>query len=154
MQEQYSFFNAQIPFTQSPRNDVRTGDAAEAFVIAKLLKWGFDAHDARRDLPYDVVVDIGRGRICRIQVKGRNQPNGGIWQYRAIRGNWRSATGTYAYTDADYNVSAFVALSVEKVLFVPGVVPVFKASTANFLRSGAEEESWSHALAQFRNGHP
>jgi hypothetical protein len=36
------------------------------------------------------------------------------------------ATGTYAYTDADYDVSAFVALSLEKVIFRP----------ASTLRSG------------------
>lgn len=150
MHEQYSFFEATPPLARPSRNDVRTGDAAEAFVIAKLLKWGFDAHDARRDLPYDVVVDIGDGRICRVQVKGRTQASGGFWPYRAIRGNWRSATGTYAYTDADYDVSAFVALSLEKVLFIPGVVPAFKAPTADFLRRGAEEESWTRALAWFQ----
>ena len=152
MHEQYSFFEATPPLARPPRNDVRVGDAAEAFVIAKLLKWGFDAHDARRDLPYDVVVDIGDSRICRVQVKGRNKANSGLWQYRAIRGNWRSATGTYAYTDSDYDVSAFVALSLEKVLFIPGVVPAFKAPTAEFLRQGAEEESWARALARFQQG--
>ena len=108
------------------RNDVRTGDAAKAFVIAKLLKWGYDAHDARRDLPYDVVVDIGDGRICRVQVKGRRHADRAAWGFRAIRGNWRSATGTYAYTEADYDVSAFVALSLEKVIFVPGVHSAFR----------------------------
>jgi hypothetical protein len=56
------------------RNDVRKGDAAEMYVIAKLLSWGYDAHDARRDLPYDVLVDLGPGRICRLQVKCRSHP--------------------------------------------------------------------------------
>ena len=59
----------------------------------KLLNWGFNAHDARRDLAYDVVVDLG-GRLCRVQVKGRSRAVNGRWDYRAIRGNWRSATGT------------------------------------------------------------
>ena len=69
MQHQFSLFGTPDGEPVSGRrNDVRTGAAAEAFVIAKLLKWGFDAHDARRDLPYDVVVDVGDGRICRVQV--------------------------------------------------------------------------------------
>jgi hypothetical protein len=114
MQQQFSLFGTPDGEPVSGRrNDVRTGDAAEAFVIAKLLKWGFDAHDARRDLPYDVVVDVGDGRICRVQVKGRGRARDCIWHFRALRGNWRSATGTYAYTEADYDVSAFVALRID-----------------------------------------
>ncbi|HEV2566202.1 MAG TPA: group I intron-associated PD-(D/E)XK endonuclease [Microvirga sp.] len=132
------------------RNDVRAGDAAEAFVIAKLLKWGYDAHGARRDLPYDVVVDVGEGQICRVQVKGRRQADRGAWSFRAIRGNWRSATGTYAYTETDYDVSAFVALSLEKVMFVSGVHASFRAATADFMREDVEEQSWVRALAAFR----
>ena len=97
-----------------------------------------------------MLVDIGDGRTRRVQVKGRARASGGFWPYRAIRGNWRSATGTYAYTDADYDVSAFVVLSLEKVLFIAGVVPAFRVPTADFLRFGAEEESWERALARFQ----
>jgi hypothetical protein len=148
---QLSFFNeATTSRFTSVRNDVRTGDAAEAFVIAKLLKWGYDAHDARRDLPYDVVVDVGDGRICRVQVKGRRHADRGAWNFRAIRGNWRSATGTYAYTEADYDVSAFVALSLEKVIFVPGVHSAFRATTPEFLRENGEEQGWARALSVFK----
>jgi hypothetical protein len=144
------FYDGSAKPRTSIRNDVRTGDAAEAFVIAKLLKWGYDAHDARRDLPYDVVVDIGDGRICRVQVKGRRHADRAAWSFRAIRGNWRSATGTYAYTEADYDVSAFVALSLEKVIFVPGVHSAFRATTSDFLREDAEEQSWARALSVFK----
>ena len=59
------------------RSDIRSGDAAEAFVIAKLLKAGFDAHGARRDAPYDIGVDLGNGRYCRVQVKGRERAHYG-----------------------------------------------------------------------------
>ncbi len=98
---QYSLFDSnKTPDPRPVRNDVRTGDAAEALVLFKLLSWGYDAHDARRDLPYDIVVDLG-GRICRVQVKGRSHGTRGRWDYRVTRGNWRSATGTYAYTKAD-----------------------------------------------------
>jgi hypothetical protein len=69
------------------RNDVRKGDAAEMYVIAKLLSWGYDAHGARRDLPYDVLVDLGFGRICRLQVKCRSHASNDRWAYRVIRGN-------------------------------------------------------------------
>ncbi len=144
---QLEFFQDDDLLDRRPvRNDVRTGDAAEAFVIAKLLKWGYDAHDARRDLPYDVVVDAPDGRIYRVQVKGRRQAVGGKWDFRAVRGNWRSATGTYAYADNDYDISAFVALSIEKVIFAAGVHATFRASTSEFLRLDGEAQSWERAL--------
>jgi len=147
---QLSLFNDVQTIFRSERNDVRTGDAAEAFVIAKLLKWGYDAHGARRDPPYDVVVDMGDGRFCRVQVKGRRQADSsGGWQFLAIRGNWRSATGTYAYRETDYDVSAFVAISLERVIFVPGVLPSFRATTADFLRPGSEENSWARSIRTF-----
>ena len=130
------------------RNDVRKGDAAEAYVRAKLLNWDFCAHDALRDLPYDVVVDFG-GTVCRIQVKCRSHAVNGRWYFRAMRGNWRSATGTYAYAPGDYDVAAFVALSLEKVLFLPGVLSQATFRTEDFLRENAERRSWIEALHVF-----
>jgi len=148
---QYCLFEAAAPAPpHAPRNDVRSGDAAETFVIAKLLKWGYDAHDSRRDLPYDVVVDVGNGRICRIQVKGRGRSVGTRWNYRALRGNWRSATGTYGYTESDFDVSAYVALSLEKVLFKVGVHSSHSVVTSDFLRDDAELTSWLRALTEFQ----
>lgn len=135
---------------RTTRNDVMTGDAAEALVIFKLLKFGYDAHDARRDAPYDVGVDLRDGRIPRIQVKGHQQARNGRWDYQFIRGNWRSATGTYAYTDTDYDVTACVALSIERVLFFPGVHSSIRLRTADFLRPNAEAESWEQALRVFK----
>ena len=136
-----------IPILPLKHNDVRKGEAAEAFVVAKLLKWGFSASHVQRDLPYDVTVDMN-GRICRVQVKGRSNPTGERWEYRSCRGNWRSKTGTYDYVEGDYDIAAFVALSLEKVLFVPGVRKAFRAKTADFIHHGAELESWKRAVAE------
>jgi len=132
----------QAPCVLNQRNDVRKGDAAEMYVIAKLLSWGYDAHGARRDMPYDVFVDLGRSRICRLQVKCRSHAKNDRWAYHAIRGNWRSATGTYNYEVGDYDASVFFALSLEKALFRPGIVPYANFRTAEFLRTDAEIESW------------
>src|SRR3954451_12771411 len=98
--------NIRRPATQA-RSDIRLGDAAEAFVIAKLLKAGFDAHGARRDAPYDVGVDLGNGRYCRVQVKGREGVNrGGKWNFRFVRGNPRTGNGTYPYAPDDFDITA------------------------------------------------
>src|SRR6478672_6442354 len=100
-----------------PRSDIRLGDAAEAFVIAKLLKAGFDAHGVRRDAPYDIGVDLGKGRYCRVQVKGRERAHHGKWDFRFVRGNPRTGAGAYAYTATDFDVTACVSLSLERVAF-------------------------------------
>jgi hypothetical protein len=134
------------PTKLNQRNYVRKGDAAEMYVIAKLLSWGYDAHGARRDLPYDVLVDLGSGRICRLQLKCRSQPKNDRWTYHAVRGNWRSATGTYDYQVGDYEASVFFALSLEKALFRPGIITYANFRTAEFLRPNGEIESWMRVV--------
>jgi hypothetical protein len=135
------------------RSDIRRGDAAEAFVIAKLLKAGFDAHGARRDAPYDVGVDLGSGRYCRIQVKGCERPRHGKWHFRFVRGNPRTGAGSYAYSNTDFDITACVALSLERVVFAAGVQPSIRLSTADFLRPATETESWARALDVFNRNH-
>ena len=131
------------------RSDIRLGDAAEAFVIAKLLKAGFDAHGARRDAPYDIGVDLEKGRYCRIQVKGRARAHQGKWNFRFVRGNPRTGAGTYAYTDTDFDITACVSLSLERVAFFSGVHASIRLSTADFLRPDSEIASWTRALDVF-----
>jgi len=59
---QYSLFNFDAPqLRDSSRNDIRNGDAAEAFALAKLLKWGFDAHDERSLPPVDFSSMLSHG---------------------------------------------------------------------------------------------
>ena len=137
---QLTLFNDGPPPARKARNDIRLGDAAEMFVIAKLLKAGFDAHSARRDAPYDVGVDLGTGRYCRVQVKGRERERAqsGKWEFRFVRGNPRTGAGTYAYANTDFDITACVALSLERVVFFPGVHVSIRLSTADFLRPDNE----------------
>jgi hypothetical protein len=146
--EEHDLFGdlTQVPRVPNRRNDVREGDAAEMYVIAKLLSWGYDAHGARRDMPYDVFVDLGSARICRLQVKCRSYAKNDRWPYHVVRGNWRSATGTYNYEIGDYDASVFFALSLEKAIFRPGIVPYENFRTAEFLRTNAEIESWMRVV--------
>lgn len=147
---QFDLFG-ELPVADPPngRNDVRKGDAAEMYVIAKLLRWGYDAQPARRDLPYDIFVDLGSRRVCRLQVKCRSHAQNGSWSYRVVRGNWRSATGTYQYEEGDYDASVFFALSLEKALFVPGIVEYANFRTEEFVRTDAEIESWLYSSTRW-----
>src|SRR5262245_8840699 len=150
---QLTLFEVDTQPASQVRSDIRLGDAAEAFVIAKLLKAGFDAHGARRDAPYDVGVDLGCGRYCRIQVKGRERALRGKWDFRFVRGNPRTGAGTYAYSRTDYDITACVALSLERVLFFPGVHPSLRLGTGDFLRAQSETETWTRALQIFNSQH-
>jgi hypothetical protein len=129
------------------RNDVRTGKSGEHLVLAKLTRWGFDAHDAPQDAPYDVIIDYA-GTIIRVQVKTRSHASGALWHYRVQRGNWRSATGTYAYSEHDYDIFAAVANSIERVLFLPTVIHAINFRTEQFMEHNADQASWKTALQQ------
>jgi hypothetical protein len=149
---QLSLFAEDIQQPARPaRSDIRLGDAAEAFVIAKLLKAGFDAHGARRDAPYDVGVDLGNGRYCRVQVKGRERAHRGKWDFRFVRGNPRTGAGTYAYTATDFDVTRRAVPRAGGVF--PGVQTSIRLSTADFLRPDSEIESWTRALSVFNRQH-
>jgi hypothetical protein len=127
------------------RNDVRTGKSGEHLVLAKLTRWGFDAHDAPQDAAYDVIVDHNQ-RVLRLQVKTRSEASGSSWSYRIQRGNWRSATGTYAYAQSDYDIFVAVANSIERILFIPRVVHTVTLRTEQFLEPDADRLSWMKAL--------
>ena len=146
---QSSLFGDAPPPVRVERSDIQLGDAAEAFVVAKLLKYGFRAHGARRDAPYDVGVDLGAGRYLRIQVKGCAQARHGRWDFRLVRGNPRTGNGTYAYLTTDFDVVACVSISLERVVFVAGVHAKISLKTADFLRPGVEIQSWTRALDIF-----
>jgi hypothetical protein len=144
---QLTLFDNDLPPPLKPaRNDIRAGDAAEAFVVAKLLKAGFDAHGARRDATYDVGVDLGAGRLIRVQVKGRKRAVRERWSFRFVRGNPRTGTGSYPYDADDFDVAAVVSLSLVSVLFFPGVHGSIRLTTADFRRPNGEAQSWAHAL--------
>jgi hypothetical protein len=121
--------------------------------LRKLLKAGFDAHGARRDAPYDIGVDLGNGRYCRVQVKGRERAHHGKWDFRFVRGNPRTGAGAYAYSATDFDITACVSLSLERVAFFSGVHPSIRLSTADFLRPDIEVESWTCALDLFYRKH-
>jgi PD-(D/E)XK endonuclease len=144
---QLSLFEGAAPNAFSAkRNDVRPGKSGEHLVLAKLTRWGYDAHDAPQDAAYDIIIDHKR-RVLRVQVKTRSEPAGSTWHYRVQRGNWRSATGTYAYTSSDYDIFAAVANGIERVLFIPGVVHRASYRTEQFLAAGSDWSSWEAALA-------
>lgn len=149
---QYSLFSDALPPSSPPpaRSDVRTGDTAEILVLYKLLLAGYDAYLARRDAPYDIAVDLGDGLVRRVQVKSQGKAVKGRWHYSYMRGNPRTGGGSYNYADNDFDISACVALSLEKVLFSAGVQRSISLRTADFMRPNGDRESWERALQAYK----
>jgi hypothetical protein len=147
---QLSLFDDESPSKPRPtRNDVMMGDAAEASTAAKLLKWGYAAHWMRRDAAYDLVVDLMAGRICRVQVKAIERSRKGKWNFRLVRGNPRTGNGSRPYLEHEYDITAFFALSLESVIFLPGVHSRARFSNADFRHPGGDIQSWERALKVF-----
>jgi hypothetical protein len=60
---QLNLFRAnQASLLARSRNDVRTGKSGEHLVLAKLTRWGFDAHDAPPDAGTQKLTAIKRGK--------------------------------------------------------------------------------------------
>lgn len=100
-------------------SSLQVSKAAEHLVCAELLMRGWNAFLADAGLPYDVVVDIGGGRICRVQVKSTTrmyEHADGLPHYRfAIR---RARTGTRAVAADSCDYLAFVALDRRLIGFL------------------------------------
>ena len=98
------------------------------------------------------------GRLVRIQVKSCSKAVRGRWNYRFVRGNPRTGAGAYFYSPNDFDITACVAVPLDRVIFVPGVHAKLSMRTEDFLRPKCEAESWRNALRslnrQGKNGTP
>ena len=97
--------------------------------------------------PYDILVDIPKAGIQKIQIKTKSK-NSKILNYNFRRGYHGSKTGTYAYSDDDFDISAVVLLQESKVLFKYGVHDSISIRIEDFIREGAEEASLRKSIKE------
>lgn len=126
------------------------GDLAEVLTNYHLAAAGLVAFaPSMSHLPYDLLVDTSYGNFLRIQVKGSRNP-------RVLRGkvtnsyvfnivvNERNGRGKRQYQPSDLDWFAFVALDLEKVLFVPShevlskKISQFSVTTARFANESVD----------------
>lgn len=133
-----------VPVITLDRNNRRRDDglssslqiakAAEHLVCAELILQGWNVFAADAGLPYDLVIDIGHGSFCRIQVKATcrawqalNSSSGrrrSVASYRfALR---RSRTGDRRISLSSCDFLALVALDIRTVGFL-SIASVMKA---------------------------
>lgn len=99
---------------------LQVSKASEHLVCAELLLRGWNVFIADAGLPYDVVVDLGNGLFCRIQVKSTTRMYGRpgyspIYRF-AIR---RSRTGERRVSSEACDYFAFVALDRRLIAWLP-----------------------------------
>ena len=137
-----------LPDADGPR-DILIGEAGVHLVLSRLMRWGLPAHAAGPGLAYDVIAEGGPGiGLIRLQVKTTARPpRGRCYHFRLTRGFHGSARGVFAYQSGDFDIAAFVALGLDRVLFRTFGVPSFTAAPAAFLAEDAERRSLSAALA-------
>ncbi len=137
--------------TGGPR-DILIGEAGMHFVLARLLQWGVPAHPAGPGLPYDIIAEGGFALgLIRLQVKSTARPpRGRCYRFTLTRGFHGSARGVFAYQAGDFEIAAFVALPLDRVLFRAFGAPAFTATPAEFRAPDAERRSLRSALAIVR----
>lgn len=97
-----------------------SGEAAEHFVLYKLLSWGIPAVSAPESIGFDIVA-FHENRPIRIQVKSscklRNETSP-LYRFTAKKGARKNSR---PYDDGEYDILACVSTDIDKVAFLPFV---------------------------------
>lgn len=137
---------------RGPSSATLVGEAGASLVLSRLQSWGYPAHPAMAGLAYDLIVEVtDLDDILRLQVKTRTEPNGRRCTFKMQRGYRRSRTGVFRYAADDFELSAFVCLSLSRVFFYAGPVERISVKTDWLRMPGVERETFDLALKVLRH---
>ncbi|GAN81454.1 hypothetical protein Aam_096_013 [Acidocella aminolytica 101 = DSM 11237] len=123
-----------------------TGQAGVNLVLSCLLGWGVATHPAMEGLPYDLIVDVPDLDLLRIQVKTMSYPRNDLWSFTMKRGFYRSRKGMFAYGKGDFDIAAFVCLSLKKLFFVAAPISRISVPTGAVLHKDSETATFHRAI--------
>jgi hypothetical protein len=125
---------------------ILTGEAGGNLVLSRLQSWGIPAQPAMPGVSYDLIADVPNVDMLRVQVKTRTRPKGQVCSFSMSRGQYYSPAGMFRYSADDYDIAAFVCLSLGQVFFCLG--PIHRISVrAMWLRSpGIDRDTFNLAL--------
>lgn len=126
------------------------GEAGANLVLSRLQGWGIPAYPAMPGLAYDLIAEIPRLDLLRIQVKTRSKPNGRMCKFHMRRGYHRSRSGFFHYKNDDFDIGAFVCLSLSRVFFYPGPVARISVRTAWLMSQGIDKDTFDLSLRAIR----
>jgi hypothetical protein len=93
------------------------GEAGANLVLSKLQGWGIPTQVAMPGIAYDLIADIPGVDLLRIQVKTRSTAKGNSCAFNLTRGFYYSKAGIFNYGRDDFDLAAFVCLSIGAVFF-------------------------------------
>ena len=104
-------------------SELLVGTAAEHLVCSELLLKGYKTFMTDQHCPYDVITEIKRGKLIRIQVKATQGPRNipqRINQIPAYMWHVRRAgkRGERVYADGEFDVLALVALDIGRIAYM------------------------------------
>lgn len=104
--------------------DLAAGTAAEHLVCADLLMNGYTAFMADQNCAYDIAVDVGGGRLVRVQVKSTREQRAipqrathipaYMWHVRRA-----GKGGRRVYGASEFDLLALVALDIRLIAYMP-----------------------------------
>jgi len=93
------------------------GEAGANLVLSRLQSWGIPTQIAMPGIAYDLIADVPGVDLLRIQVKTRSKPKGQRCSFAMSRGFYYSRAGMFDYARDDFDIAAFVCLSIGAVFF-------------------------------------
>ena len=100
-----------------PPSAILIGEAGANLVLSRLQGWGIPAQIAMPGIAYDLIADIPGLDLLRIQVKTRSRTKGQVCSFTMTRGFYYSKAGMFNYGRDDFDLAAFVCLSIGAVFF-------------------------------------
>ena len=135
----------------APPAAILTGEAGANLTLSRLQAWGIAAQPAMPGVAYDLLADVPGFDMIRLQVKTKSKPGGQTCSYTMSRGQYYSPAGVFKYAADDYDIAAFVCLSVGQVFFC--AAPIHRITVrAMWLRTPSiDRETFRLALQTLRH---
>jgi hypothetical protein len=139
-----------LPAGSLPKGDparaIMTGQAGVNLVQSCFLNWGLPAHTAMEGMSYDIIVDTPRLGLLRVQVKTISRPRNEFWSFALKRGFYRSRKGMFNYRKDDFDLAAFVCLSLNRLFFVSSPISKISVPTSAVVYPRTEAITFNYAL--------
>ena len=150
--------NAQMQLFQVPRSfheneryrnrpSSQAGAAGENVAMGALLCWGISCSLSTPGAAYDLIADVC-GIFLKIQVKSKTSIGENFVFEVSQKNPIRHGPRKIPYSAGSFDLSACVCISLRKVLFFPGVERRIRIKQQQFLREGAEYQSWLTTLSK------
>lgn len=125
---------------------ILVGEAGTNLVLSWLQSLGIPAQIAMPGIAYDLIADVAGLDLLRIQVKTRSTPKGQSCSFNMTRGCYYSKAGMFNYGRDDFDLAAFVCLSIGAVFFCAGPVERISVRRAWMQSSTIARDSFDLAL--------